>query len=96
MAVKLLFKKLLRKILFITICGGIWPMMTFSKVLKKRKHSLTIPRLIEQRPLGTVGHGVRKAPKMVSLKGNGVRSQHGKMQRFSNLVILCQKVFYTL
>ena len=50
MAVKLLFKKLLRKILFITICGGIWPMMTFSKVLKKRKHSLTIPRLIEQRP----------------------------------------------
>ena len=68
----------------------------FSKVLKKRKHSLTIPRLIEQRPLGTVGHGVRKTPKMVSLKGNGVRSQHGKMQRFSNLVILCQKVFYTL
>ena len=86
MAVKLLFKKLLRKILFITICGGIW-MMMFSKVLKKRKHSLTIPRLIEQRPLGTVGHGVRKTPKMVSLKGNGVILQHGKMQRFSNLVI---------
>ena len=68
----------------------------FFQGVKKRKHSLTIPRLIEQRPLGTVGHGVRKTPKMVSLKGNGDCSQHGKMQPFSNLVIQCQKVFYTL
>ena len=64
-----------------------WWYMANDEFFQGVKKSLTIPCLIEQRPLGTVGHGVRKTPKMVSLKGNGVILQHGKMQRFSNLVI---------